>query len=413
MQSLKHIWFIAMKDTKLFANDRMALFFPLLFPFLFMVMFYFMMSGVGTEDDRLELHLATQEALGGMSHHIIGAMVTEDDSQLRPGEPILVWDRDYDEARRAVEDERLSGFLAFPADFTKGVLMGYGARLEVVARAEATDIRAALNGLAQSIASRIGSQQVASNSVMGLLEEGLHTGNMADIEQVMQDIFSGQEVAPAQQSLVEYKVEKVGDVEAENPGNFVIPGYLVMFVFFMAALSAPSIVRERQNHTLERLLASSVKRESILGGIYLGVVIRGLFQILLFWIVGIFAFKIDLGLSPGAVIGLSLLMVIMSSAFGIMLATLVRTERSADALGVLTSLVLAPLGGCWWPLFITPKWMQLLAKATPHGWATTGFNKLMVFGAEGSAAVPEMAVLIVFAVVFGIVAVIRFRTSAV
>jgi len=104
--------------------------------------------------------------------------------------------------------------------------------------------------------------------------------------------------------------------------------------------------------------------------------------------------------------------VIMSSAFGIMLATLVKTQRSAGSIAVLTSLVLAPLGGCWWPLFILPKWMQALAKITPHGWATTGFNKLMLFGADFSAVVPEMLVLIGFAIIFGIIAIWRFRTSA-
>ncbi len=61
-------------------------------------------------------------------------------------------------------------------------------------------------------------------------------------------------------------------------------------------------------------------------------------------------------------------MVLTSFAFSIMLATLVGTQRAAIAIGVLTSLVLAPLGGCWWPLFITPKRMEFLARITPHGW---------------------------------------------
>jgi len=105
-------------------------------------------------------------------------------------------------------------------------------------------------------------------------------------------------------------------------------------------------------------------------------------------------------------------MVIASAAFAIMLATLVKTQRSAGSIAVLASLVLAPLGGCWWPLFILPQWMQALAKITPHGWATTGFNKLMLFGADFSAVVPEMLALVGFAVLFSIIAVWRFRTSA-
>jgi ABC-2 type transport system permease protein len=106
-------------------------------------------------------------------------------------------------------------------------------------------------------------------------------------------------------------------------------------------------------------------------------------------------------------------MVIMSSAFAIMLAALVRTQRSAGSVAVLLSLVMAALVGCWWPLFITPSWMQSIAKVTPHAWANTGFNKLMVFGAEFGAVVPEMLVLLGFAALFGIIAIWRFRTSAV
>jgi len=414
MQQLRHIWFIALKDLKLFATDRMALLFAILFPFLFVVIFSFVLSGVGSEDERLEFHLVTQEAEGGLSYEIIGAMETKDDSQLKPGEPKIVWNKDYDEARQAVEDKELAGLLAFPADFTEGIMMGYGAQLEVVADAEAINTRAALNGLAQAIASRVGSQQVAANAAIGLLvKQGLATGEVTDIGTAIQELFSEQGGMVMGESFIEFETDKVGEVEAENPSDFVIPGYLVMFVFFTAALAAETIVRERQNRTLERLLATSVRRESIMGGIFAGTAAKGLIQILIFWVVGILAFHIDLGLSPAAVIILSILIVIMSSAFAIMLATLAKTQRSAGSIAVLTSLVLAPLGGCWWPLFITPRWLQFMAKITPHAWATTGFNKLMVFGADFSAVVPEMSVLIVFASVFGIIAIWRFRTSAV
>jgi ABC-2 type transport system permease protein len=212
--------------------------------------------------------------------------------------------------------------------------------------------------------------------------------------------------------LITSETEKVGEVEAWNPANYVIPGYLVMFTFFAAAQSASIIVRERQNNTLERLLSSSVRREILLAGMFTGTMAKGLIQIAIFWLAGLLIFRIDLGLSPAAVIILSILMVIMSAAFSIMLATLAKTQRSADALGTLLSLVLAPLGGCWWPLFITPQWMQFIAKITPHGWANTGFNELMVFGGNFSGAVPNMLALAGFAVVFGTIAIMRFRTSA-
>lgn len=155
--------------------------------------------------------------------------------------------------------------------------------------------------------------------------------------------------------------DKIGEIKAKSSSTWVIPGYLVMFVFFGAALGAEAVVRERQNHTLERLLVGSARRGSILGGIYSGIAAKGLMQILLFWTIGVLVFHADIGPSPAAVILLSVLMVVMSSAFGVMLATLVKTQRSANSLTVLASLVLAPLGGCWFPLFIFPDKLRNLS----------------------------------------------------
>lgn len=132
---------------------------------------------------------------------------------------------------------------------------------------------------------------------------------------------------------------------------------------------------------------------------------------MIFWGVGLAVFKVDMGASPAAVIVLSVLMVLMSSAFAVMLATIARTRRSASSLAVLVSLVLAPLGGSWWPLFVTPRWMQAMARLTPHGWANTGFNNLMVFGGDFTSAIPAMAALAGFTVAFMVAACVRFQTS--
>jgi len=414
MVQLRQIVFIALKDLKRFTRDRPALIAFILFPFFFVVLFNFLLGGVGGEDTRLVFHVVTLEEAGGMSHQIIADMETGDPEQLLEGQPEIIWLKDYDEAYRQVEEKKLGGFLAFPEDFTQGVMMGYGARLEVVVDAENTSKRAALHGLANSIASRVGAQQVVTSTVVGLLvEQGMATGEISDIGQIIMGSLAEPADSSAETSLIRLSREKVGEVVAEQPTNYVIPGYLVMFVFFAAAQSAAIIVRERQNNTLERLLSSSVKQETLLGGIFIGTAAKGLIQIVIFWTVGLLAFDMDLGIAPAGVVVLSLLMAIMSAAFGLMLATLVKTERAAGSIGTLAALIMAPLGGCWWPLFILPQWMQGLAKITPHGWANAGFNKLMVFGGDFNSAVPEMLALVVFTLVFGIIAVWRFRTSAV
>ena len=412
MKQLGNVWFMMLKDLKVFVTDRLALFFFILFPFIFVVIFNFIMTDVGVEDERLSLHLITQESEGGLSYQLISAMETKDAALLQPGEPEIIWDKDYAQAVKDVEDKELNGFLAFPADFTQGVMMGYGTHLEVVVNPASSSTRAALNGLASNIASKVGAQQLASNIAISLIvEENLISGDVSYLGEKIQEIIMAP-TYPTTQPAVSFAVENVGKPEAGNPANWVIPGYLVMFTFFAAAISAGNIVRERQNNTLERLLASNATEVSILGGMFAGAVAKGLIQIIVFWVVGVLAFSIDTGLSPLAIILLSLMMVLVSASFSIMLATFTRTEKSTNALGVLVGLVLAPLGGCWWPLFITPQWMQFIAKLIPHGWATSGFNEVMVFGADFNAVIPNILVLAGFAVLFGIIAIARFRTSA-
>jgi ABC-2 type transport system permease protein len=409
MKNLKHIWYIALKNLRLFVTDRTALIMFILFPFLFIVMFNLLMSNAGGEDKRLTLHLATQET-SGLSVQIIQSMETADPAALEPGSPIIIWDKDYTQAKADVEAKKIEGFLGFPADFTQNVMSGSGARLDIVAQSEATNTRMALRGLADSLASIMNAHRAELHTVSAVLtQQGV---SQAEVQQTLGQISQRQMSTAGNAALISYKVDKVGEVKPFNASSFVVPGYLVMFVFFAAAIASIDIIQERRNHTLERLLASSVSKEAILGGIYLGGILRGLVQIIIFWTVGVLAFKVDLGVAPWAVFLLSFLMVLMSAAFSVMLATLVTTDRSASALAVLCSLLLAPLGGCWWPLFIVPSWMQFLAKITPHGWANEGFNNLMIFGARGGDVVWSMVALVGFTVAFLLIAVARFRTSA-
>lgn len=408
MKQLKNAWYIAIKELKIFSSDRAALIFSIVFPFFFVTLFYFLFQGAGAQDTRYTLYITTQEATGSLSYNIVSSLQTTDVPALKPGQPEIVWIQDYNDARAQLDQKKIKGFMSFPADFTQNVYAGKPAALDVIVDPANQDVRAALNGMAQGLAADIAAREVEAGAAAALLAQN---GKSADISAVVAQIYGGSVAASA--DLIQSAVQQVGEVKASNPANWVIPGYLVMFVFFTAALSAERLVRERQNQTLERLLASSVSRNSILGGIYLGTVLKGLVQIIIFWGVGIFLYHLQLGSEPIVVILISLLVTLMAAAFSLMLGTLVKTERAASSIGVLSSLILAPLGGCWWPLFITPKWMQNMALFTPHGWATTSFNKLLLYGGNFHDVIPGMLALAGFGLAFAVIAVMRFRTSSV
>ena len=390
---LRQSLLIAGKDTKSFFKDRFAVGFSFLFPFLFVIGFSLALSGQGPTDSQLVITAASQEE-SGLSHEILNGLSQSEEGAIRVIE--------YSAALAELESGDIEGFVAFPADFSQDLLSGRPVTLEVIVGSGSVETEAALTGFAESVA---GNVSVVGNA-LGVFKEMAARG---------QDVFQNADMAALMRGpapVIGFKVERVGDVRPFKASNFTLPGYLTMFVFFAAALSAEGIARERQTHTLERLISNGTRRESIILGKFIGTLYRGVMQLVVMWTVGIFAFRIDLGVSPAAVVLLSILMTLAAAAFGVLLASLVKDVKTATTAGVLVSLTLAPLGGSWWPLFITPQWMQSLAKLTPHGWANGGFNKLMLFGAEFGDVSQEMIALTAFAAVFLAVALWRFRVSA-
>ena len=387
---MRQAMLLASKDTRIFFRDRAALTFAFLLPFVFVIGFSLALRGAGPDHESLQFTITTQESTG-ISVQAVEAIVAVSDGQATA--------RSYEDAVAAMDAGDITGFVAFPEDFTQSLLSGEAAELEVVVGDAQPSDEAALRGFAQEIAVRFSESQATVAAVIEL-------GEPQAAAEVMAGLLSDTG-GPA----VDVRVEQIGEIAPFNASNFTLPGYLTMFVFFTAAMGAEALARERQTHTLERLMANGVRRESLIVGKFLAGAIIGVVQVAVMWTVGALEFNIDLGASPAAVILLSLLMVVASAAFGVLLASFVGNVRTASAAGVLTSLVLAPIGGSWWPLFITPPFMQSLARLTPHGWANGGLNKLMLFGAEFGDVLPEMVALLAFAAVFLSVALWRFRLA--
>lgn len=395
MTTIRQAFILASKDTKIFFKDRFATGFAFLFPFLFVVGFALALGGLGPSDDRLKFVVATRER-DGISNRLLAELVKSDQ--------VTIVALQYDDALNALDNGKIGGFVLFPSDFTLRLISGEPTTLEVEVTDEDSGYLAALTGFAQALARPFNdfhtvmlvASEVANANFTLIASTALESGLMEQ----------------SNSAIIEIDVEQVGDVEPWNASNFTLPGYLTMFVFFSASLSATAIAVERRNHTLERLLSNGVRRESIVFGKFACAAFLGLLQVIVMWVVGILAFDVDLGVSPTAVILISMLMVIASSSFGVLIASFAKNVRTAGSAGVLASIVLAPIGGCWWPLFIVPNWMQILAKITPHGWANTAFNKLMLFGADFGDVNVEMLALLAFAVLFAVVALWRFRTSS-
>jgi ABC-2 type transport system permease protein len=92
-----------------------------------------------------------------------------------------------------------------------------------------------------------------------------------------------------------------------------------------------------------------------------------------------------------------------------MLGTFARTMSQAGGLSILFAMSFAALGGCWWPLEITPPIYQTLVKVLPSTWAMQGLTDIIVYGKGLSEIWINAAVLLIFAAIYFSVGVRRMR----
>ncbi|MDJ0698247.1 MAG: ABC transporter permease [Woeseiaceae bacterium] len=198
----------------------------------------------------------------------------------------------------------------------------------------------------------------------------------------------------------------------EIPSGFdqAVPGILVMFTLLVLLTSGGTmLVLERRQGLLRRLASAPMSRAEVVAGKWSGRMVLAALQLVTALAFGTFLFDMDWGPDLGTVIVVLIAWGGFCASAGLWLGTIARTEGQAAGLGVLAANVLAALGGCWWPIEVTPSWMQSLQNLLPTGWTMDALHKLISFQAGPLAVIPQVLLLLVAAVAMGWLAVRRFE----
>jgi ABC-type multidrug transport system permease subunit len=190
-----------------------------------------------------------------------------------------------------------------------------------------------------------------------------------------------------------------------------VPGFIVMFTLMVSFnAGAVLLVAERRLGLLRRLASTPISIGSVVTGKLLSRVALGAIQVACAMLTGKYAFGVFWGGSEfWAVLLLLAVYIVWCAAVALLGGTLVRTESHALAIGIISANLLAALGGCWWPIEITPPWMQQLALLLPTGWAMNGLHKLLSYGDPPASILPHLAAFLVTGALAGWLAARRFR----
>jgi ABC-type multidrug transport system permease subunit len=192
------------------------------------------------------------------------------------------------------------------------------------------------------------------------------------------------------------------------PSGFTqsIPGNIVMFVMLIAlTYGAESISTERRGGQLRRLVTTPLSRGEILGGKLGGRVLIAWVQITLLTLVG-WAAQRFLGVPLGddllSVWGVLLVYALAVAPLGLLFGAAFRDPERASSLGVIATLLMAALGGCWWPIEVVSPTLQKVALLFPTGWAMNALHDVISFGRSFTEVAPELGVLLAYGVVFAV-----------
>lgn len=196
------------------------------------------------------------------------------------------------------------------------------------------------------------------------------------------------------------------------PSGFdqAIPGTMVMFTLIVLLTSgAVLLLIEREQGLLRRLASAPLSRGEIVLGKWGARMALGLVQIAFALVLGRFLFRVDWGPDIPMVALVLLGWASLCASLALLLGSLARTPGQAIGIGVLASNVLAALGGCWWPIEITPRWMQSLAMFLPTGWTMDALHRLVIFQHGALSALPHVTALVLAALATGWAAARAFR----
>ena len=188
-----------------------------------------------------------------------------------------------------------------------------------------------------------------------------------------------------------------------------VPGTMVMFTLLVMFTSgAVTLTIERRAGILRRLASSPMSRGAVTLGKWGARWALGMVQIAFAMIVGRVLFHVHWTNLP-AVLAVLAVYGALAASLGMVLGNFGRVEAQVIGLGVIASNLMAGLGGCWWPIEVTPVWAQRAALFLPTGIAMDAMHKLVNFGAPASAVVPHICVLAAAAVAAGYVVARSFR----
>jgi ABC-type multidrug transport system permease subunit len=168
-----------------------------------------------------------------------------------------------------------------------------------------------------------------------------------------------------------------GKTNNSEEGNLVglvhsVAGTSVMMLLFSVAGIGGSLLDEKQEGMLKKLLCSPLPPDYILVGKLIFANIISIIQLIVMFVYGWLIFGLDIMHHLPSLILMIFTIAFACSGFGLVLASFAKTRQQVQGFSSIIVLVMSGIGGSMIPIFVMPETMQKIAVFTVNYWGIHG-----------------------------------------
>lgn len=186
----------------------------------------------------------------------------------------------------------------------------------------------------------------------------------------------------------------------------VLIGFVVFFFVFL--ISGMALLKERTSGTLERLLATPVKRSEIVYGYMLSYGIIAIFQTAVVVLAAIWLLDVEVVGSILNVIIVNVVLALVALAFGILLSTLAKSEFQMMQFIPLVIMPQLFFSGII-PLSSMGEWAPTVGKFLPLTYSGDAISQIILYGHNLGDILPNLGVLMIFLIILTILNIVGLR----
>jgi ABC-2 type transport system permease protein len=294
---------------------------------------------------------------------------------------IVLYVESEEQVRYLIDSGQVKAGLIIPAGYGEAVFDGDRAQIAFV-----------IDGSDPSVATTVfaASQSVGQAQSMRIIERTMG---------IDPDDLPGVEVRPR----VWYNPEM-------KSANFMIPGLMGMVLYFLTALfTSMSIVREREQGTIEQLIVTPVRSLEIIIGKIAPYVIIAFLNVLEVLALGVYWFGVPIKGSLGLLLALSAIFLLTSLGIGIFISSVSNTQQEAMLLTFLTMFPSIFLAGFFFPIEAMPGWLQTVTYIIPLRYMLVVIRGIILKGVGLQILSQQVVALVIFGVVIMLLAAARFQ----